>query len=113
MGTAMRGYSLIAVLVAMMILMAVLLPLMTLQGRLFEYTADDEIFEIIQAIEQDMENLSPGKEVQPRELMLEQHRIVLSVAPAGDSLYRIDYRVHSKISGEELFTVTRYLFRPI
>ena len=60
-GAAMRGYSLISVLAAMMILMGVLIPFITLQGRLFETLKRDRFLPAIQKIETDLQTLSQMK----------------------------------------------------
>ncbi len=67
MGQAMKGYSLVSVLAALIILMAVLVPLLSLQGRLLEYTQKDALNRAFRLIEEDVALLSresgrPGSE---------------------------------------------------
>jgi len=60
MGQTMKGYTLVGVLAAMLILMAVLFPLLALQGRLYERAFLDPRGDAMAWIERDLGELDPS-----------------------------------------------------
>jgi len=102
---------LIAVLVATIILMAALLPLLGLQGRLFETVVRNNNGELLQKINEDMARIEIADRMRPRQFTLADKRIERTVKRQGTNLYRIDYLIRNKEDNRLLFTVTRYYCR--
>lgn len=87
-----RGYSLVAVLAALLILMAVLVPLMHLQGNLFQSHTGTDRLTALQAIRQDLDQLeAEGKPPGPKTWKIASIEIQRTVTPQPNHLYQLHY----------------------
>ncbi len=106
----MKGYSLISVMIAMIILMLVLLPLLGLQGRLFETVVNSDISGLIQLIEPDLENLR-NSELTPRNATIGTGNLIIKriVVRKSKNMYLLTYEFTRRIGPS--FRFKTYLFK--
>lgn len=106
-----RGYSLVSVMAAFVVLMAVLAPLIPLQGRLFRRAHFEMEASALRVIEQDMAAAQEHGGTRERVLPHPHLRIERRRASKEEHLDLITYRV-SNNDGKLLFEIKRYQYVP-
>ena len=93
MAASLRAYSLVAVLAAMVILMAVVMPLLSLQGRIRQAAARNPAG-WLELVERDVCLLRTGAEpVRDGELIWQGRPITRRITTLGGRTRRVDYQL--------------------
>ena len=89
----MKAYSLIAVLAATVLLLVGLVPLLTIQGRLYQKARTAICDPMLQAIQADFQKLQHQSRPLSTSWKIPNYQIQRQVTKKSNSLYRVTYRV--------------------